>query len=478
MASDDLVRDVLGRMEPPVPGLVPDWGDVIERARRMRPRLEMTQRPGRVNRVRVTPGLLIAAAITAVGVGAAGAAHLLWSGGPLFGRHYPVSRHVAHVRYQHGAAPADIQRKVEAGGGWNLSRWDEQLRPGGGRYLASVGVAHKTYRYFGWPMTERHGYCIFGGHPRPGLVEPQQFCVYETPKPTPWVNRPPPYRYTISHDSVRPYGGIQSPLVTQVSDPISGYTLGGFAAGRPEAVFTVAGLIPNDARDVQIRLQDGSAIRASVNRPFLFAVVQGRQTRSGHRPVAATAIGEDGTELATQRLFPAAFDPEQYALSQALDLVSSLTDDFISSNETIKADGSQYTYHTDYLTTRDRVAQVFGGPPTRYPKVSVVVVFQGPITIKRHELCVNGSIHCTLRRGRYRWIALIMPPVIRRLPPDAFGPGSQSHGYYVPNRRYTELDREIRLLEAAPLGEPVRDLDGLGPWKSEVGVFHPQANGV
>ena len=479
MASDDLVRDALGRMEPPVPGLVADWADVLERARGIRPTLDRPDRRLRVRRVSLTRGLLLAAAITAVGVGAAGAAHLLSSGGPLFGRHYPVNRHAAHVRYLHGPAPADLQRNVGAGDGWTLSKWGEQLRPGAGRYLASVSVAHKTYRYFGWPMAERHGYCIFDANPRPGLVSSQQFCVYETQKPTPWVNRPPPYRSTIPHDSVRPYGGIQSPLVAQVSDPISGYTSGGFAVGRPEAVFTVAGLIPSDARGVQIRLQDGSIIRASVNRPFFFAVVQGRQTRSGHRPVSVAALGDDGTELATQRLYPAAFDPEQYALSQALDLVSSLTDDFISSNETIKTDGSPYTYHTDYLTTANRVAQVFGGPPSRYPKVSVVVVFRGPITIAKRQLCVNGSVHCTLRRGHYRWIALIMPPVIRRLPPGAFGPGSQSsHGYYVPTRRYEELDREIRLLEAAPLGKSPRDLDGLGPWKSEVGVFHPQMNGL
>ena len=191
---------------------------------------------------------------------------------------------------------------------------------------------------------------------------------------------------------------------------------------------------------------------ASVNRPFFFAVVQGRHTRSGHRPVAVAAIGGDGASSSHRACTRRHFDPEQYALSQALDLVSSLTDDFISSNETIKTDGSQYTYHTDYLTTAGRVAQVFGGPPSRYPKVSVVVVFQGPITIAKRQLCVNGSVHCTLRRGHYRWIALIMPPVIRRLPPDAFGPGSQSnHGYYVPNRRYNQLDKEIRLLEAAPL---------------------------
>ena len=478
MESDDLVRAVLGRMEPPVPALTRDWSDVLERAQRMRPRLDGPRPLARVRRVSLTRGLLLAAAIAVVGVSAAGAAHLLSSGGPLFGRHYPVNRHVAHVRYEHGPAPADLQRRVGVGDGWILSKWDEQLRPGAGRYLASVSVAHKTYRYFGWPMTERHGYCIFDENPRPGLVSSQQFCAYETQQPTPWVNQPPPYRSTIPHDSVRPYGGIQSPLVAQVSDPISGYTSGGFAVGRPEAVFTVAGLIPPDARRVQIRLQDGSAIPASVNRPFFFAVVQGRQTRSGHRPVAVAAIGGDGSEVVTQSLHPAAFDPEQYALSQALDLVSSLTDDFISSNATIKTDGSQYTYHTDYLTTAGRVAQVFGGPPSRYPKVSVVVIFQGPITIARRQLCVNGSVHCTLRRGHYRWIALIMPPVIRRLPADAFGPGSQSnHGYYVPNRRYNQLDKEIRLLEAAPLGKPQRHLDGLGPWKSEVGVFHPHMNG-
>jgi hypothetical protein len=477
MASDDVVRAVLGRMEPPDPALVADWGDVLDRAARMRTRQEGAHRLDRVRRVGLTRGLLLAAAFAALGVGGAGAAHLLWSGGPLFGRHYPVSRHVAHVRYQRGPAPADVQRRIEAGEGWNLSRWDEQLRPGGGRSLAIVTVAHETYRYYGWPMTERHGYCIFGGNPRPGLVEPQQFCAYETQQATPWVNRPPPYRYTIPHD-IRPYGGIQSPLVAQVSDPISGYTSGGFAVGRPEAVFTVAGLIPSETRTVVIRLQDGSAMRASVNRPFFFAVVQGLQTRSGHRPVAVVASGEDGSRLAAQRLYPAAFDPEQYALSQALDLVSSLTDEFISSNETIKTDGKLYTYHTDYLTTADRVAQIFGGPPSRYPKVSVVVVFRGPITIEKRQTCVNGSVHCTLRRGHYGWIALIMPPVIRRLPPDAFGPGSpDNHGYQVPTRRYVQLDHEIRLLEAAPIDKPVRTLDALGPWKSEVGVFHPGSNG-
>ena len=32
MASDDLVRDVLVRMEPPISALTPDWSDVLERA--------------------------------------------------------------------------------------------------------------------------------------------------------------------------------------------------------------------------------------------------------------------------------------------------------------------------------------------------------------------------------------------------------------------------------------------------------------
>jgi len=478
MASDDRVRDVLLQIELPVSAPAPEWGDVLERARRMRAGRDGGRVLARVRRVGLTRGLLLAAAISAVGVGAAGAAHLLSGGGPLFGRHYPVNRHVAHVRYGHGPAPADLQHKVGAGNGWILSKWDEQLRAGAGRFLASVTVAHKTYRYFGWPMTERHGDCIFDDNPRPGLVAPQQFCVYETQKPTPWANLPPPYKYT-TKQTISPFGAIGSPLVAQVSDPISGYTSGGFAVGRPEAVFTVTGLVPDDAQRVELRLQDGSSLDVSVNRPFFFAVVQGRLTRAHHRPVAVVALGDDGSELATQRLHPAAFDPEQYALSQALDLVSSLTDDFISSNETIRTDGRPYTLHTDYLTTADRVTQIFGGPPSRYPKVSLVVVFQGPITIPKRQLCVNGSVHCTLRRGHYRWIALIMPPVIRRLPPGAFGPGSQSnHGYYVPRRRFDQLDREIRLLEAAPLDAPRRDLGPLGPWKSAAEVFHPQANGV
>jgi hypothetical protein len=72
-----------------------------------------------------------------------------------------------------------------------------------------------------------------------------------------------------------------------------------------------------------------------------------------------------------------------------------------------------------------------------------------------------------------------MPPVIRRLPPDAFGPGAQSnHGYYVPKRRFDQLAREIRLREAAPLDASRRDLGPLGPWKSAVEVFHPQTNSV
>ncbi len=476
MASDDRVRDVLLQIELPASGVVPDWGDVLERARRMRAGREGARVFARVRRMRLTRGLLLAAAISAVGVGAAGAAHLLSDGGPLFGRHYPISRHVAHVRYLHGAAPASLQHKVGIGRGWNLPRYQEQLRPGAGRSLASVAVAGKTYRYFGWPMTERHGYCVFDDNPRPGLVAPQQFCVYGTQKPTPWVNQPPPYKYSVK-ETISPFGAIGSPLVAQVSEPISGYTSGGFTVDRPEAVFTVAGLVPDDAQRVELRLQNGSSVNASVNRPFFFAVVQGRETRAHHRPVAVVALGDDGSELATQRLYPAAFDPEQYALSQALDLVSSLTDDFISSNETIKTDASPYTLHTDHLTTADRVAQVFGGPPSRYPKVSVVVVFQGPITIAKRQLCVNGSVHCTLKRGRYRWIALIMPPVIRRLPPGAFGPGSQStHGYYVPERRFNILAREIRILEAAPLDAPRRDLGPLGPWKSAVSVFHPQQN--
>jgi hypothetical protein len=87
MASDDLARDVLVRMEPPISALTPDWSDVLERAQRMRPRRDSPRRLTRVRRLSLTRGLLLAAAITAIGVGAAGAAHLLSSGGPLFGRH-------------------------------------------------------------------------------------------------------------------------------------------------------------------------------------------------------------------------------------------------------------------------------------------------------------------------------------------------------------------------------------------------------
>src|SRR6185312_3192995 len=176
---------VLLRIELPASAPAPEWGDVLERARRMRAGRDGGRVLPRVRRAGLTRGLLLAAAISAVGVGAAGAAHLLSGGGPLFGRHYPVNWHVAHVRYGHGPAPADLQHKVGAGNGWILSKWDEQLRAGAGRYLASVTVAHKTYRYFGWPMTERHGYCIFDDNPRPGLVAAHQFCVYETQKPTP-----------------------------------------------------------------------------------------------------------------------------------------------------------------------------------------------------------------------------------------------------------------------------------------------------
>jgi len=56
-------------------------------------------------------------------------------------------------------------------------------------------------------------------------------------------------------------------------------------------------------------------------------------------------------------------------------------------------------------------------------------------------------------------------------------PGSQSnHGYDVPRRRFDQLAREFRLLEAAPLDAPRRDLGPLGPWKSGVDMFHPQTN--
>jgi hypothetical protein len=463
MASDDRVRDVLLRLEPPVSGVSPDWDDVIKRARRMRSRRDGGRFLAQVRRVGLTRGLLLAATISAIGVGAAGAAHLFSSGGSLFQRHYPVGRHLAHVQYHHAAAPVRLQREVGIGTGWNLSRYQEQLRTGAGRYLASVTVARKTYQYFGWPMAERHGYCIFDANPRPGLAAEQQFCAYETPQPTPWVNRPPPFKYTI-HRDIRPFGGIQSPLVAQVSDPISGYAQGFYPIGRPEAIFTVAGLIPSDAHGVEVRLQDGSSISASVNRPFFFAVVQGRQTRANHRPVAVAAIDPDGDELAVQTLYPAAFDPQQYALTQALGVVANITDDFISSNSTIKTDASAYTYHTDYLTTARRVARVFGGPPSRYPKVSVVVVFRGPITIAKRQRCVNGSVHCSLRRGHYGWVALIMPPAIRRLP-DTFGSGSQEEGTYYPsNRRFNQLDREIRLLHLAPLHSTRLDLTPLGPW--------------
>src|SRR5690242_6414155 len=110
MATDDQIRAVLWRLEPPGTGSAPDWADVLGRAGRVRAAAEDDGRPAaRIRGRKLTRGVLLAAAISAVGVGAAGAAHLLTSSGSLFGRHYPVSRHVAHVRYLHTAAPARLQ---------------------------------------------------------------------------------------------------------------------------------------------------------------------------------------------------------------------------------------------------------------------------------------------------------------------------------------------------------------------------------
>ena len=479
MQSDPRVREVLLRLEPSALDVAPDWEDVAERARRMR----RTSGVGRAlafvqARGNLTRGLLIAAAISVIGVGAAGAAHLLTGTGSLFHRHYPVGRHLAQVRYGHGSAPAQLQHAVGTGSPWNLSRWHEDVLPGRGRYLASVRLAHTAYEYYAWPMRHRHGYCVFGPNPKPRLVATQQFCAYETGLPTPWVNRPPPFKYTLHRDKPRVSGAIDSPLVAQVSEPINGFFGDPFSVDRPESVFTVIGMVPEDALSVEIRLQDGASVPASINRPFFFAVIQGPQTRGGQRPVAVTAVGEDGDEVASQRLHPAAFDAEQYALAQALNVVAGLTDDFISSNSAIKTDASAYTYHTDYLTTASRVAKVFGGSPSAYPKIAVVVVFKGPITVAARQPCVNASRHCMLPAGHYAWMALVMPPVIRHLP-ASFGSGAETLNEYYPRpRRFRHLDQAIRLLKLAPLHGPPPNFAPLGPWKSEVGVFHPEKNAL
>ena len=462
MEFDDRVIEALELLEPRFAAVPRDWEGVAARARRMRPR-----RSG----LGLGRGLLIAAAMCALGVGVAGATGGLGnlfgganSGRALFHRHYPVRKVVVHVRYDHGLAPAALRRRIGDGSPWGLPHYSHEILAGRAtRSLVRLSFEDSRFTFYATPMRRQRGYCVFGANLRPGIIQEGQFCTHWAPFRTPWVNQPPPFSQRIPH-RVGGWGtdGNHTSLLAKVTGPLSGWN---GVRPRPDGsrrrrdgeitgVWTLTGMAPRGAARVEIRFQDGTTMPAARSGPFFIAVIHGAHARLGGRPVAVAALSPAGSILARQRLNPEAFDAEQYAVAQAVQFDHYALDE-VATNETQVITGHLNTPFRLAITTGAKVAEVFGGRASSYPKVAAVVVYDhGPywVATPRHH-CPTMPAQCTLPAGRYAWLALVMPAGV----PIAVDGNDLTQA----DRRW---QREIRWLRLAPLGTPAPRFARLGPW--------------
>lgn len=466
MELEDRIRDCLDRLQPPFPDVTPDWAGVERRAEHIRSGNSRGWLGGSsIRRIGLTRGLLIGVAACVLAAGVAAAASGLFAGGhSLFHHHYPVQHLVARVHYEHGRAPAAVRRVIGDGSafGFTSSAVREPVDGARTRLLARVSLARTPYAFYAVPMVGQRGYCVFGKVIRRGLVEPQQFCTHAAGFQTPWVNQPPPLSNRVPERFAQ-WGedANNSKLLAHVGPPLAGYndhvpvaTLHRLhIATRPVAVWAVIGMIPRGADRVDVRYQDGTHTAAGINGRFFLAIVQGVHARAGHRPVGLVALSRRGAILAAQRLFPAAFDIEQYALAQAV-YGHTNTIDMIAGNETEVILHRLNTPYRMAITTSRRVAKVFGGKASDYPQVSAVIFFPGPYTVaKARHHCGVLPAQCTLPAGHYAWLALVMPVGVKLAVP-----GNQL------TQAYLRWQRQIRWIKLAPPGTPRPHLALLGPW--------------
>lgn len=473
MEFDDRVRDALERLEPSFAAMPRDWDDVVGRARRLQPgrRGRGARLAAVVRGLGVGRSLLIAAAVCALGVGVAGATGGLGnlfggenSGRTLLHRHYPVRQVVVRVLYHHDPAPPGMRQRIGDGSPWRLPRYSREVLDGNAtRALASVSFEDSRYRFYATPMKGQRGYCVFGATLRPGIIEEGQFCTHWAAFATPWVNEPPPFSQHIPHRlSGWGFDANHSSLLAKVTGPLSGWNgvrprpYG--ARRRKDAeitgVWTVTGMAPRGAAHVEVRFQDGTTMSASTSGRFFIAVIHGTHALVGHRPIGVAARSAGGAIVARQRLNPEAFDAEQYAVAQSVQFDSYAIDE-VAVNETQVITGHLNTPFRLAITTGAKVAKVFGGPASRYPKVAAVIVYDhGPyrVATARHH-CPTMPAQCTLPAGPYAWLALVMPAGVARP---------------VPGNDLKQADRlwqrEIRWLRLAPPGTPAPRLAPLGPW--------------
>ena len=473
MEFDDHVSSALERLEPRGATIARDWDDVVARAGRMQehPRGRGARLAAVVRGLGVGRTLLIAAAVCALGVGVAGATgglgHLFGSdnsGRALFHHHYPVRQVVVHVRYTHGLAPLALQQRIGDGSPWRLPRYVHETLVGSAtRSLADLSFEDAHYSLYATPMKGQRGYCVFAGNAKPRVIAPTQFCTHWAAFSTPWVNQPPPLSEHIPH-RLAGWGvdANHSSLLAHINGPFSGWD-----GSRPRprgarklkdetiaAVWTVTGMSPPGATRIDIKFQDGTTMPASTNGPFFIAVIHGTHASTGHRPTDVIARSGSGAIIATQRLIPAAFDAQQYALAEAVQ-GDHFTLDNVATDETQVITGRLNTPFRLAITTGAKVAKVFGGPAKNYPKVAGVIVFDdGPykIATARHH-CPTLPAQCTLPAGTYAWLALVMPAGIQRAVP-----GNDI------NRANHTWQHEIRWIKLAPPGTTAPKLAPLGPW--------------
>jgi hypothetical protein len=474
MEFDDRVGDALERLEPSFATMPRDWDDVVARAGRMHAgrRGRGARLTARVRRLGVGRSLLIAAAVCALGVGVAGATGGLGnlfaganSGRTLFHRHYPVRQVVVSVHYDHGLASPAMRQRIGDGSAWRLPRYSHEILAGNAtRTLVDVSFEDARYRFFATPMKGQRGYCVFGATAKPRIIEPGQFCTHSAAFATPWVNQPPPFSQHIPHRiGGWAIDGNHSSLLAKVSGPLDGWNgvrPRPYGARRRQdgvivPVWTVTGMAPRGAARFDIRFQDGTTMPASTNGRFFIAVIDGAHTRVGHRPIAVAALSAGGAIVARQRLNPEAFDAEQYAVAQAVQFDHFSVDE-VAVNETQVITGRLNTPFRLAITTGAKVARVFGGQASSYPKVAAVIVYDdGPyrVPVARHN-CPTWPAQCTLAAGTYAWLALVMPAGVAL--------GAPGNGLKRAERLW---EREIRWVRLAPPHTPAPKLAPLGPWR-------------
>ena len=388
---DPQVRELLDARTP-AQVVDPAWEDVLRRAGHAQP-------VRRRRRVPAARWLLLAAALAIpAGIAAATARHQLveyLSGGASRQERDEIAPYVRGFASDAGIH-ADLRRM---------------------RRLVAVTAGGRTHVYYMAPLNRGSGGCVYEvvGHTVSGGdcgLDPRA-----------------------RHPAVSPPGVVGTGTALSAESFEIGY--------RP--VWVVVGAMPatRGVVSVRVRFQDGTAATPPANGAFFTYVVSGEHARAGHRPIALAGLRADGAVGALQRLDPAGFDLTAILRAQAT-MARRTSVEFLEHGVAYGVPSRQITALVRVSTTRAKVARMFGGAPSRYPRRPVVVVARGPFTITRvWPRCRATPSICPVPMGRWAYLAVVLDP-------DAYHGGAA-----VP-------PEAIAWLRKAPLGAPFPDLARLG----------------